>query len=52
MYTKNVPNKSYKPFNVSSVVLNLDIKCPYMEVVFKNKSLYEGDSSKLQTLKC
>ena len=38
-------------FNVSIVVLYLDIKCPYMEVVFKNKSLYGSDYPKLQTLK-
>ena len=35
----------------SIVVLYLDIKCPYMEVVFKNKSLYGSDYPKLQTLK-
>ena len=50
-WCKNAPNKSYQPFNVSIVVLYLDIKCPFMEVVFKNKSLYGSDSPKLQTLK-
>ena len=39
LWCKNAPNKSYKLFNVSIVILCLDIKCPLMEVVFINKSL-------------